>query len=287
MSPQRTVFITGCSHGGIGHALALEYHAQGLRVVATARSLDAMQDLTELGLITMALDVTKIDAVRKVRDDVASLTGGKLDILVNNACVLRYTFAVTDMDMQRVRDLFEVNLFAPICMVQEFIRLLIASGDGRIVQIGSVSGIMPTPFGASYNASKAGLHAFSNTLRVELAPFRVKVLSVITGSVQSNIVKPVKMPETSMYLPMEDLFHSKRVNTSQENAMSADKYAKQVVAESLKVSPRACLWAGNKIWPCWIIDTFLGLSVFDWLFGRMFGLTEFSARLEKDKDKRL
>lgn len=74
--------------------------------------------------------------------------------------------------MDEVRNLFEVNLFAPIVIVQEFVPLLIASGDARILHTGSVSGIMPVPFSAAYNCSKAALHAFANTLRVELAPFK-------------------------------------------------------------------------------------------------------------------
>lgn len=56
-------------------------------------------------------------------------------------------------------------------VVKEFIKLLIASGDGRIVQIGSTAGVAPAPFGSAYNASKAALHSYSDTLRVELAPF--------------------------------------------------------------------------------------------------------------------
>lgn len=83
-----------------------------------------------------------------------------------------YPVAAIDMDMAEVRALFEVNFFGPICMVQEFVHLLIASGDGRIVQTGSISGIMPVPFSAAYNTSKAALHSFANTLRVELAPFK-------------------------------------------------------------------------------------------------------------------
>lgn len=76
------------------------------------------------------------------------------------------------MAMDDVRAVFEVNVFAPISMVQQFAELLIASGDGRIVDIGSVVGIIPLPFGSAYNASKAALHAFNNTIRVELAPFK-------------------------------------------------------------------------------------------------------------------
>jgi 1-acylglycerone phosphate reductase len=83
-----------------------------------------------------------------------------------------YPVAITDMETDRVREIFEVNLFAPMRMVKEFAHLLIAAGDARIVHIGSISGIMPVPFGAAYNTSKAALHSFCNTARVELAPFK-------------------------------------------------------------------------------------------------------------------
>lgn len=68
--------------------------------------------------------------------------------------------------------MFEVNLFGVMRMVQEFAPLLIAGGDGRIVNIGSIAGVMPYPFGSSYNASKAALHSYGNTLRLEMAPFK-------------------------------------------------------------------------------------------------------------------
>jgi 1-acylglycerone phosphate reductase len=83
-----------------------------------------------------------------------------------------YPVAITDMELTDARSLFEVNVFAAISMVQEFAPLLIASRKGRVVQTGSISGIMPVPFSAAYNASKAALHSFGDTLRGELAPFK-------------------------------------------------------------------------------------------------------------------
>lgn len=76
----------------------------------------------------------------------------------------------TDFDIDDARALFEVNLYGPMQMVKTFIDPIIASRNGRIVQIGSISGVVPLPFGSVYNASKAALHSWSNTLRVELAP---------------------------------------------------------------------------------------------------------------------
>ena len=74
--------------------------------------------------------------------------------------------------MSEVRQLFEVNLFAVMVMVQKFIKLLIASPNGKIVNIGSIAGVMPYPFGSAYNASKAALHSFGDNLRVELKAFK-------------------------------------------------------------------------------------------------------------------
>jgi 1-acylglycerone phosphate reductase len=74
--------------------------------------------------------------------------------------------------MEVVRALYELIVFAPMCMVQEFLPLLIASGKGCVVNNGSVAGIMPIPFTVAYNSSKAALHSFGDTLRIELAPFK-------------------------------------------------------------------------------------------------------------------
>ena len=187
-APTRYVLITGCSPGGIGHALALEYHRQGLHVIATARRLEAIDDLRALGMTTLRLDVTDKEAIRNVRDEVEELTGGRLDVLVNNAG-FGYTVAVTDMHLEDVRDLFETNVIAPVAMVQAFAPMLIASGDGRIVQLGSIAAFVPMPFGAAYNMSKAALMALSNTLRVEMAPFNVKVVHVRCSRARKAILR--------------------------------------------------------------------------------------------------
>merc|ERR1712093_956332 len=81
---RKSVLITGCSPGGIGHALAREFHAKGLHVIATARTKEAVQDLEALGMSTLSLEVTSSESIADARMQVEKLTGGKLDILVNN-----------------------------------------------------------------------------------------------------------------------------------------------------------------------------------------------------------
>ncbi|KAJ7264910.1 NAD-P-binding protein [Mycena haematopus] len=288
MSEKKTVLITGCSDGGIGSALAKEFHAQGFRVFATTRRLDSMQELSARGIETLELDVTDIKAIQRMRDDIATKTGGKLDVLINNAGQA-YPVAAIDMDMAAVRALYELNVFAPMCMVKEFVHLLISSGKARIVNIGSVSAILPIPFSAAYNSSKAALHAFGNTLSVELAPFNISVVTVVTGGVQSNISKPNSIPSHSFYISMEDVYQKKRINMSQVNATPADEYARIVVAETMKAKPRGWLWAANQSTVVWFADTFLPRGFMNWMMARMFGFSEFSVQLDarNAKDKRV
>jgi NAD(P)-dependent dehydrogenase (short-subunit alcohol dehydrogenase family) len=82
---KKTVLITGCSEGGIGSSLALEWHNQGYRVFATARRLEAMETLAKAGIELLAMDVTDPESLRKTAEQVSEKTGGTLDVLVNNA----------------------------------------------------------------------------------------------------------------------------------------------------------------------------------------------------------
>ncbi|KAJ7146013.1 NAD-P-binding protein [Mycena epipterygia] len=277
-SSKKTGLITGCSAGGIGRALALEFYPQGFRVFATARDPDSMRALAACGddMHTLRLDVTDADAIRAVRDEVALQTGGRLDVLVNNAYVLPSPDALTDVPLARVREIFEVNVFAPLALLQAFAPLLIAAAAGgdlhdvRVLHIGSICGIMPLPFSGAYNASKAALHAFGDTARAELAPFKLIIIS--------NIERGGRLPTGSLYAGMGDLYQEKRVNASQRNAMPTDEYARVVVAEATRAAPRAWVWAGRNALLVWVMDTFLVRTAFDYLMNRTFGLDEFQER---------
>ncbi|OJD09784.1 hypothetical protein ACJ73_10092, partial [Blastomyces percursus] len=167
---RKSVLITGCSPGGIGHSLAREFHRNGLRVFATARDRRSITNLAEQGIETLSLVVDNEESRKACRAEIELLLKGKgLDYLVNNAG-LNYTVPALDVNLQEAREVFETNFIAVIAMCQEFAPLLIKA-KGTIVQVGSVAGIIPYVFGSVYNASKAALHSFSDTLRVELTPF--------------------------------------------------------------------------------------------------------------------
>ena len=82
---KQSVLITGCSKGGIGDALAQEFHTRGFTVFATARNLDKIQHLKELGCGIRALDVTDEKSIYEAVEYVSEKTGGELHYLINNA----------------------------------------------------------------------------------------------------------------------------------------------------------------------------------------------------------
>ncbi|KAK5274404.1 NADPH-dependent 1-acyl dihydroxyacetone phosphate reductase [Exophiala xenobiotica] len=257
---RKTVLVTGCAPGGIGHALAVGFHARGLRVFATARRTEQLSSLSENGIETLPLVVDNDDSILACKASIEKLTNGRgLDYLVNNAGV-SYVMPALDIDIAEANKVFDVNVFAVMRICQVFSPLLIES-KGTIVMIGSLAGVVPYTFGSVYNASKAALHAYSNTLRVELAPLDVKVITVVTGGVKSRINAHVSrvLPRDSIYAVVEDSY-IRRQGHSQEGAMSNEAYADSVINQVLpgagpwpwrwlmSDARRKWIWQGNKSW---------------------------------------
>lgn len=274
----KTVLITGCTPGGIGHALALEFHSQGHTVIATARNPSTISSLSEKGIHALALEATSDSSIQSLFKAVSNLTNGKLDILINNAG-RNYTVPALDIDTQEVREVFETNVFAVMRMCQTFSPLLIEA-KGTIVQIGSLSGKMPHVFGSVYNASKAALHCYSDTLRVELKPFGVRVVTVVTGGVKSNIARTQRqLPEGSLYLPMAEAYEGRQMH-SQDVGMANEVYARSVVKQVLDHPSRDTIWEGGKVWLAWFAITFLPRWVLVGLLPiGVFGSEDFKADL--------
>ncbi|KAI1809335.1 hypothetical protein GGS20DRAFT_313812 [Poronia punctata] len=231
---QKTVLITGCTPGGIGHGLCLEYHKKGLHVIATARRPEVLSELAELGMSTVALDVTDAESIKRCHQEVAKINGGKLDILVNNAG-RTHTHPALDISLPDVRATFETNVFAIMAMVQAFIDQLIAA-KGLIINISSLSSITPYLFGSVYCASKAAVSAYSRTLRLELAPLGVRVMVSMTGTVKSNTATQSNrgLPPGSYYEKIRHIFDWRVVFSQNDSTMDTAVFARKLVADSLR-----------------------------------------------------
>lgn len=230
-----------------------------------------------------------IISVRSLRITALFLTNS-----VNNAGV-SYVVPALDINLDEARKLFDVNVFGIMRMCQVFSPLLIQA-QGTIVMIGSLSGVIPMVFSSVYNASKAALHAYANSLRVELAPLGVKVITVVTGGVKSRIAAHVThvLPENSLYAPVQENY-LRRQGYSQEGAMSNEAYADSVVLQVLpgagpwpwrwllSDARKRWIWEGNKSWVVYFLfGGYAWTGLFDWYFTRQFQLWKVKRSEKKD-----
>ncbi|ODQ66546.1 NAD(P)-binding protein [Nadsonia fulvescens var. elongata DSM 6958] len=261
---RKVALITGAS-SGIGKSLAIELNDRGIHVLACARRVEEMQDLAKLGIETYKLDVTNQQSVEELQVKVVSLTGGKLDYLFNNAGQPN-SFPVTDIEIDDARATFEVNVFGVMRMVKVFTPLLIEA-KGKIINTGSLAGVLPIPFSSVYNSSKAALHQYSRTIKLELEPFGVDVITTITGGVRSNISEKRLLPADSMFMKYGEESINSRRNMSQESSpMEPAVYAKSLANQVLKANTNSVIWEGSYARIFWFVSTFLPASFVDFIF---------------------
>lgn len=174
--------ITGCS-SGIGRALALALQQAGYQVIATARKPQAIADLAAAGIQTMALDVDDPLQIAAVLQQI-STQQQRLDLLINNAG-FGAIGPLFDQSSTTLQQQFQTNVFALVELTRQALPLLRQS-QGTVVNIGSVSAGLVTPFAGAYCASKAAVHALTQAMQMELAPFNIRVLLAITGAIDTG-----------------------------------------------------------------------------------------------------
>ncbi len=270
---QRVVLITGCS-SGIGRALAEEFLKRGDRVVATARNTDSLADLVGDRCLTRSLDVSDGESIHRAVADAVEWAG-RIDILVNNAgYALVGPMAEIPIDDFRLQ--LETNVVGLMAATQAVVPHMAAAGGGCIVNIGSVSSLLATPFGGAYSASKAAVHLLSDALRPEVAPFGIRVVVVRAGGVAT------KFPEAAgkgldRYRDPASLYHDyvgameERAAMSKNLAMPAAEFARRVADAATKRNPPAMLKIGGgaRIVPAMAM---LPKKLLAWVLGRKFGL---------------
>lgn len=270
--PSSVILITGCS-SGIGFALAEAFHARGHIVYATARQLDSMNSLARNGLRVLALDVTDPQSVAAAVQTVKQQSG-RLDMLINNAGYGQGG-AVMDLSADVLRQQFETNVIAPVQLARAFMPLMLAQHKGRIVNIGSVSGVVTTPFAGAYCASKAALHALSDAMRMELTPFGIDVISVQPGKVISNVRERarerVSLPADSLYVPYIEHMEN-RARFSEQGAMPAHAFARQIITALLADVAPFVIRAGPLSIRMPLLQSWLPRRLFDKGIRTLFGL---------------
>ena len=227
----QVVLITGCS-SGIGRALAEEFRGQKHRVFASARRPESLVELDQAGFETVRLEVNDEASINAAVAAVLE-RAGRIDMIVNNA---GYGLIApsAELSSDELRRQLDTNVVGPLALVRAVVPHMVARRAGRIVNVGSVSGILASPFAGAYCASKAALHMLSDTLRMELAPFGIDVITVQPGAIRSRFGNVAEESaerfggEGSLYASISP-FMKKRAQTSQENATDAGDFARAVV----------------------------------------------------------
>lgn len=243
----KTILITGCS-SGIGNALARAFNRYGDRVIATARNPKSLATLEAEGCITLPLDVTDESSVESLTKTIQS-DFGHLDMLINNAGIAEMG-PVSELPISRLRQQLETNVVAPTALIQRLLPLIQESQQPMIVNIGSVSDLLTTPFAGAYCASKAAFNALSDALRMELQPLGITVVNVQPGKISSalgdNATAAVDgwLNAQSRYWPIKDAIYA-RATAQQEGATSADDFAETCVQTLDQRNPPAIIRIGN------------------------------------------
>ena len=273
------VLITGTSTG-IGKATALCLDRMGFRVFAGVRKQSDGETLRRESserFTPVIVDLNETESIDRAFDTISESVGeAGLSGLVNNAGIplegpLEF-FPIDD-----IRKGLEVNLVGHITVIQRFLPL-IRKGQGRIINIGSIGGVMPIPFGAPYNASKAAMHALTVTLRRELLPSGIHVSLVVPGSIRTEIWK--KIQEQTGHLSQDVI--ERYGNEMEALRRAAEKTSGkgippesvgEVVGEALtKKRPRTCYTVGLDAKLQRLAAVLLPDRIQDWVVSRMIGI---------------
>jgi short-subunit dehydrogenase len=165
----KTAIVTGAS-SGIGRASAEALTRAGFTVFGTSRRKASNGPD---GITMLACDVTNGGSVTELVSTVLSQTG-RIDLLVNNAGV-GLLGGAEESSVAQVQALFDVNLFGVVRMTNAVLPSMRQAGQGRIVNIGSVLGLVPAPYSAYYSAAKHALEGYSESLDHEVRAFNVRV----------------------------------------------------------------------------------------------------------------
>lgn len=269
------VLITGCS-SGIGRAMANAFKGAGYEVWATARKSADVETLAAAGFRAVALDVNDGPALQQLAAQIER-HGKGLDVLINNAGYGGIG-PLLDGGVDAMRRQFETNVFSIVGVTGALFAAL-RRNQGLVVNIGSVSGVLVTPFAGAYCASKAAVHAMSDALRMELAPFGMAVMEVQPGAIDTKFASNAShqaeqlIHEQSPWWPLREGIRA-RANASQTNPTPADDFAQDVLKAVQQANPPRLLRSGNGSRALVLMERLLPKALLERILSKRFKLDQ-------------
>ncbi|MEU2927117.1 oxidoreductase [Streptomyces sp. NPDC007251] len=196
MSTYRPVALVTGASSGIGKAAALALVEAGLDVVGTSRDTSRVTPLD--GVTLLDLDVASDASANAVVQQVLDRFG-RIDVLVNNAGV-GLMGAAEETSIAQARAVFDVNVFGVMRMVQAVLPHMRARGRGRIINLSSVVGFLPSPYMAVYAASKHAIEGYSESLDHEIREHGVRALLVEPAYTSTGFEANSPRPDTPLHV---------------------------------------------------------------------------------------
>lgn len=183
----KVVLITGASCG-IGEAAARAFANEGAKIILAARSKDKLtqiaSQITNTDTLIFPIDITCYEQVQSMIAQVHSVFG-KIDILVNNAGV-GMSERIELMSLENFRKLLEINVIAPIMLIQAVLPVMRKAGNGKIINISSMITSTISNGSGGYRASKLALNAISDATRHELKNSNIRVVTIFPGATATD-----------------------------------------------------------------------------------------------------
>ncbi len=202
----KNVMITGAGSGFGKHA-SIALAARGHHVIATTETDDQAQALRA---DAPQLQVERVDITSS--NDVAKTAAWDIDVLINNAGAGQ-TGPMADVPIERVRRLFDVNVFGTLEVTQQVLKGMAKRGSGRVIIVSSIAGVMSAPTFGPYSMTKHALEAMGKAMRAELSPLGIDVTLLNPGPYQTGFNDRMAesmwewFGDTSLNAPTSDVFH--------------------------------------------------------------------------------
>ena len=183
----KNILITGCS-SGIGKNVAITLHNKGWRVFATCRSKTDCTFFTKLGIESFPLDLLKEESINCAVNLVKEKTQSQLNVLFNNGAYA-IPGAIQDISRSAMREIFEVNVFGQIDLINRCIPLMMNSDYPKVINCSSVLGFISLPYRGLYSATKYSIEALTDALRRENYDSKIKFVLIQPGPINTDIKK--------------------------------------------------------------------------------------------------
>ena len=245
--PARTALITGAS-SGIGEATARALAREGYALALIARRKDRLdllvKEIEEAGgrALAIAADLADDEATQRAAQEAISFLG-RVDLLVNNAGYSPGA-AIEQCTRQELRHIFDVNLLSALQLIGAVTPQMRAQGGGRIINLGSVAGFVPAPLAIPYAATKVGLHAATDALRLELGRFGITLSLVIPGFVDTAVFDNARNASQALREDLNNPYRQTMFDLDElamknlEHSLSPDDVAKVIVRAATARRPK-------------------------------------------------